>query len=84
MLPLCTLGKALTTRKATSKFNVLDKNEILVDTYFHGVQTARGGAVPRERLAWVTAQGPRTAFSSALVTKVFAANFETVNEFFTT
>ena len=44
----------------------------------------RGGLIHGKRLAWVTAQGPRTAVSSALVTKVFAANFKTVNEFFTT
>ena len=31
---LCTLGKALATGKATSEFNVLDKDEIRVDTYF--------------------------------------------------
>ena len=33
MVSLCTLGKALTTGKATSAFNVLDKKEIRVDTY---------------------------------------------------
>ena len=32
--PLCTLAKALATGKTTSEFNVLDKNEIRVDTYF--------------------------------------------------
>ena len=30
---------------------------------------------------WVTAQGPRTVFSSAVITKVFAANYKKVNEF---
>ena len=79
-MPLCTLGKALTTGKATSEFNVLGENEIRVDTYFLGVPTARGG-IPGERLAWVTAQGQRTVFSSAVITKVFAANYEKVNEF---
>ena len=33
-MPLCTLAKALATVKVTSEFNVLDKNEIRVDTYF--------------------------------------------------
>ena len=32
--PLCTLAKALATGKTTSEFNVLDKNEIRVCTYF--------------------------------------------------
>ena len=32
-MPLCTLAKALTTGKAMNEFNVLDKNEIRVDTY---------------------------------------------------
>ena len=32
-MPLCTLGKALTTGEAMSEFNVPDKNEIRVDTY---------------------------------------------------
>ena len=33
-MPLCTLGKALTTGKTTSEINVTDMNEIRVDTYF--------------------------------------------------
>ena len=33
-IPLCTLGKALTTSQAMSEFNVTDMNEIRVDTYF--------------------------------------------------
>ena len=32
-MPLCTLGKALARGKATSELNVLDKNEIRVETY---------------------------------------------------
>ena len=32
-MPLCMLTKALATGKATNEFNVLDKNEIQVDTY---------------------------------------------------
>ena len=31
-MPLCTLAKALATGKTTSEFNVLDMNEIRVDT----------------------------------------------------
>ena len=31
-MPLCPLAKALATGKTTSDFNVLDKNEIRVDT----------------------------------------------------
>ena len=34
MMPLCTLGKALTTGKTSSEFNVTDMNKIQVDTYF--------------------------------------------------
>ena len=41
----------------------------------------RGSLIHGERLAWVTAQGPRTVFSSAVITKVFAANYKKVNEF---
>ena len=33
-MPLCTLAKALAIGKTKSKFNVLDKNEIRVCTYF--------------------------------------------------
>ena len=37
-MPLCTLAKAVatgkTTSKTTSKFNMVDKNEKQVDTYF--------------------------------------------------
>ena len=33
-MPLRTLAMALATGKTTSEFNVLDKNEIRVDTYF--------------------------------------------------
>ena len=33
-MPLCTLAKALATCKTTSEFNMLDKNEIRVYTYF--------------------------------------------------
>ena len=33
-IPLCTLAKALAMGKTTSEFNMLDKNEIRVDTYF--------------------------------------------------
>ena len=33
-MPLCMLGKTLAMGKATSEFNVLDKNEIQMDTYF--------------------------------------------------
>ena len=33
-MPLCTLAKAIAMDKTTSEFNVLDKNEIQVDTYF--------------------------------------------------
>ena len=36
-----------------------------------------------ERLAWVTAQGPRTVLSSSVITKVVAANYKKVNEFCT-
>ena len=32
--PLCTLAKALATGKTTREFNMLDKNEVRVDTYF--------------------------------------------------
>ena len=42
----------------------------------------RGSLIHGERLAWVTAQGQRTVFSSAVITKVFAANYKKVNEFF--
>ena len=41
-LPLCTLGKVLTTGKATSKFNVMDK-ELRVDTYFSRSPDGEGG-----------------------------------------
>ena len=34
-MPLCTLAKALATGKTTSDFNVLDKNEIRVDSYLY-------------------------------------------------
>ena len=40
-----------------------------------------GSLIHREGLAWVTAQGPRTVFSSAVITKVFAANYKEFNEF---
>ena len=33
LMPLCTLAKALATGKATSELNVLDKNEIRMDTF---------------------------------------------------
>ena len=33
-MPLCTLAKALAMGKTTSEFNVPDKNEIRMDTYF--------------------------------------------------
>ena len=33
-MPLCTLGKTLTTGKTTSEFNIKDMNEIQVDIYF--------------------------------------------------
>ena len=36
----------------------------------------RGSPIPGERLARVTAQGPRTAVSSTLITKVFATNYK--------
>ena len=41
----------------------------------------RGSRIHGERLAGVTAQGPRTVFSSAVITKVFTARYKTVNEF---
>ena len=42
----------------------------------------RGSLIHGERLAGVAAQGPKTVFSSAVITKVFAANYKKVNEFF--
>ena len=56
------------------------------DTSGHVPFTAsrwRGSLIHRERLPWVTVQGPRTVFSSAVITKVFAANYKKVNEFCT-
>ena len=41
----------------------------------------RGSLIHGERLAWVTAQGPRTAVSSAVITKVFQTNYKRGNEF---
>ena len=40
-----------------------------------------GSLIRGERLAGVVAQGPKTVFSSAVITKVFAANYKKVNEF---
>ena len=41
----------------------------------------RGSLIHGERLAWVTAQGPRTAVSSAVITEVFQTNYKRGNEF---
>ena len=41
----------------------------------------RGSLIHGERLAGIAAQGPKTVFSSSLITKVFAANYKKVNEF---
>ena len=41
----------------------------------------RGSLIHGERLPWVTALGPRTVFSSAVITKVFATNYKRGNEF---
>ena len=41
----------------------------------------RGSLIHGERLAWVTAQGPRTAVSSAVITIVFQTNYKRGNEF---
>ena len=80
--PLCTLAKALATGKTASEFNVLDKNEIRVDTYLLFTESRwRGSLIHGERLPGVAAQVPKTVFSSALITKVFAANYKKVNEF---
>ena len=42
----------------------------------------RDNLIHGERIAWVTAQGPRTVFSSVLITNIFATNYKQVNEFF--
>ena len=41
----------------------------------------QGSLIHGKRLAWVTTHGPRTVFSYAVITKVFAANYKKVNEF---
>ena len=41
----------------------------------------QGSLIQGERLAWVTAQGPRTAVSSAVIPKVFQTNYKRGNEF---
>ena len=41
----------------------------------------RGSQIHGERLAGVTAQGPMTAVSSAVITKVFQTNYKRGNEF---
>ena len=41
----------------------------------------RGSLIHGERLAGVTAQGPRTVFSRAVVGKVFQTNYKRGNEF---
>ena len=41
----------------------------------------RGSLIHGERLAWVTARAPRTVFSRAVITQVFAANYKRGNEF---
>ena len=41
----------------------------------------RGSLIHGERLAGVTAQGPRTVFSRAVVVKVFQTNYKRGNEF---
>ena len=41
----------------------------------------RGSLIHDERLAGVTAQGPRTSVSSAVITKVFQTNYKRCNEF---
>ena len=43
--------------------------------------TWRGSLIHGERLAWVTAQGPRTAVSSSVITKVFQTNYKRGNAF---
>ena len=41
----------------------------------------RGSLIHGEQLAWVTAQGARTAVSSAVITNVFQTNYKRDNEF---
>ena len=41
----------------------------------------RGSLIHGERLAGLTAQGPRTVFSRAVVVKVFQTNYKRGNEF---
>ena len=75
-MPLCTLAKALATGKTSSKFNRAEKER---DTSGHLLFTEsrrRGSPIPGEQLARVTAQGPRTAVSSTVITKVFATNYK--------
>ena len=81
-MPLCTLAKALTKGKTTSEFNNHAGQER--DTSGHLLFTEsrwRGSPIHGKRLAWVIAQHPRTVFSSAVITKVFAANYKKVNKF---
>ena len=80
-MPLCTLGKAQTTDKATSEFNLPYKNETQVDAYFPWGPDSEAAWSTRT-LAGVTAQGPKTVISSAVVAKVFQTNYKTDNEFF--
>ena len=65
-MPLCTLGKALTTGKDTSEFNVLDKNEIRVDTYLSERPDGKAAWFIGEWLVGVNARRPKTVFSSAM------------------
>ena len=41
----------------------------------------RGSPIHGQRLAWITAQGPRTVFSSAVIAKVSGTNYKKANEF---
>ena len=62
----------------TSELNVPDTTRTRYEwTLTFTASRCRGSPIHGERLAWVTA----TAVSSALSTKVFAANYKKVNEF---
>ena len=79
-MPLCTLGKALTTGKAKNEFNLLDKNEM---SGYLPVRASRwrGSLIHGEQLAWITAQCQKTVLSNAVIVKVFAVNYKKFNEF---
>ena len=86
--PLCTLAKALLNdRQGHERIQRAGQERDtsghlpITESKWRKASKWRGSLIHGERLAWVTAQGPRTAVSSAVITKVFQTNYKRGNEF---